>query len=64
MAWASIELSMKMGDELGVKVAKKETFLKCFFVHLGVSKKSCQKVLYYIDNKEVIRARGRNKTSK
>lgn len=43
---------------------KTETFLKHFFVHVEASKKYCQRALYYVDNKEVIKGRGRNKTSK
>jgi len=52
-----------MGLVQGFNMAKKETFQKCFFVNLVGDEKSCQGALYYVENKGVIKARGRNRTS-
>lgn len=43
--------------------SKKETFLKCFFVNIVRNKNFGQGGLYCADNKEVIKARSRNRTS-
>jgi len=50
-------------DKAG-KIGIKETFRKCFFVNSVRHKKSCQRGLYYVDNKRVTKAHGRNGTSK
>jgi len=66
-AVAKTELSVGSGFSwgllLGGRAWKKETFPKCFFVNLVGDEKSCQGALYYVENKGVIKARGRNRTS-
>jgi hypothetical protein len=66
-ALATTELSVGSGFSwgllLGGRAWKKETFPKCFFVNLVGDEKSCQRALYYFENKGVIRARSRNRTS-